>query len=169
MRGSCAAILRDLEEVKKAVTALNRAFTGVQVSNLLAIRMDVIELTDFVGAFRKLANVEQPGLFDDSTGLETVLASFRQKFEHNPLLRYADLFTLRFTATGDDGKPNHYHDFKQGVESHGTTITIKVLFNLARAPQPVARSKIPARRCSAKCRFSWMRFIRWTRSTVRQS
>jgi hypothetical protein len=59
-----------------------------------------------------------------------VLAGFRKKFENNPLLRYADLFTLRFTATGDDGKPNHYHDFKQGVESHGTTITIKVLFNL---------------------------------------
>ena len=130
MRGSCAAILRDLEEVKKAVTSLTRAFAAVHVSNLSAIRMDVIELTDFVGALRKLANVEQPGLFDDSTGLETVLASFRQKFENNPLLRYADLFTLRFTATGDDGKPNHYHDFKQGVESHGTTITIKVLFNL---------------------------------------
>ena len=32
-------------------------------------------------------------------------------------------------TTGDDGKPHHYHDFRQ-VESHGTTITIKVLFNL---------------------------------------
>ena len=130
MRGSCAAVLRDLDEVKKAVTNLNRQFAGVQVSNLTAIRMDVIELTDLVGSLRKLANVEQPGLFDDSTGLDTVLASFQKKFENNPQLRYADLFTLRFTATGDDGKPNHYNDFKQGVESHGTTITIKVLFNL---------------------------------------
>ena len=54
---------------------------------------------------------------------------FRQKFENNPLLRYADLFTLRFTVTGDDGKLHHYHDFKQ-IESHGTSITIKVLFSL---------------------------------------
>jgi hypothetical protein len=130
MRGSCAVVLRDLDEVKKAVTGLNRAFAGVQVSNLSSIHMDVIELTDLVGSLRRLANVEQPGLFDDSTGLEAALAAFRKKFENNPLLRYADLFTLRFTATGDDGKPNHYHDFKQGVESHGTTITIKVLFNL---------------------------------------
>lgn len=130
MRGSCALVLRDLDEVKKAVTGLNRAFAGVQVSNLSSIHLDVIELADLVGSLRRLANVEQPGLFDDSTGLEAVLAAFRKKFENSPLLRYADLFTLRFTATGDDGKPNHYHDFKQGVESHGTTITIKVLFNL---------------------------------------
>lgn len=130
MRGSCGEVLRDLDKVKGAVTDLNRAFKGVQVSNLMAICMDVIELTDLVGSLRKLANVEQPGLFDDSTRLEAVLGGFRQKFENNPLLRYADLFTLRFTVTGDDGKPHHYHDFKQGVESHGTTITIKVLFNL---------------------------------------
>ena len=67
--------------------------------------------------------MEQPGLFDDSSSLEAALAGFRQKFEANPLLRYADLFTLRFTVTGDDGKPHHYHDFRQ-VESHGTTMTI---------------------------------------------
>ena len=85
MRGSCAAVLRDLDEVKKAVTNLNRAFKGVQVSNLTAIYMDVIELTDLVGSLRKLANVEQPGLFDDSTGLETVLTSFQKKFENKPV------------------------------------------------------------------------------------
>ncbi|NJM54669.1 MAG: hypothetical protein HC841_00950 [Verrucomicrobiae bacterium] len=95
----------------------------------MALNMDVVEQTDLVGSLRKLANVEQPGLFDDSGGLEAALGGFRQKFENNALLRYADLFTLRFTVSGDDGKPHHYHDFKQ-VESHGTTITIKVLFNL---------------------------------------
>lgn len=130
MRGSCAAVLRDLDVVKKSVTDLTKEFGKVQVSNLSSIRLDVIEVADSVGSLRKLAQVEQPGLFDDSTRLETVLTSFRQRFENNPLLRYADLFTLQFTATGDDGKPNRYHDFKQGVESHGTTITIKVLFNL---------------------------------------
>lgn len=129
MRGTCGEILRDLDKVKVAATDLNRALSGVQVSNLMALRMDVVEVTDVVGSLRKLATVEQPGLFDDSGGLEAALGGFRQKFENNPLLRYADLFTLRFTVTGDDGKPHHYHDLKQ-VESHGTTITIKVLFNL---------------------------------------
>ena len=129
LRATFDQVLRSLADIKSAADRLNRALSGIQVSNLKALRMDVVEQTDIVGSLRRLANVEQPGLFDDSGGLEAALGGFRQKFENNPLLRYADLFTLRFTVTGDDGKPHHYHDFKQ-VESHGTTITIKVLFNL---------------------------------------
>ncbi len=129
LRATFDQVLRSLADIKSAADRLNRALSNIHVSNLKALRMDVVEQTDLVGSLRKLANVEQPGLFDDSTGLEAALSGFRQKFEANPLLRYADLFTLRFTVTGDDGKPHHYHDFKQ-VESHGTTITIKVLFNL---------------------------------------
>ena len=129
LRATFDQVLRSLADIKSAKDRLNRALSGIQVSNLLALNMDVVEQTDIVGSLRKLSDVEQPGLFDDSTGIEASLDGFRRKFENNPLLRYADLFTLRFTVTGDDGKPHHYHDFKQ-VESHGTTITIKVLFNL---------------------------------------
>ncbi len=129
LRATFDQVLRSLADIKSAADRLNRALSGIQVSNLKALRMDVVEQTDLVGSLRKLANVEQPGLFDDSGGLEAALGGFRQKFENNPLLRYADLFTLRFTVTGDDGRPHHYDNFKQ-VESHGTTITIKVLFNL---------------------------------------
>ncbi|MGH8554454.1 MAG: hypothetical protein ACREUD_02630 [Gammaproteobacteria bacterium] len=129
LRATFDQVLRGLGDIKSAVDRLNRALAGVQVSNLATLRMDVVEQTDVVGSLRKLANVEQPGLFDDSSSSEAALAGFRQKFEANPLLRYANLFTLRFTVTGEDGKPHHYHDFRQ-VESHGTTITIKVLFNL---------------------------------------
>lgn len=122
-------VLTDVDRLHAAATDLNKAFARIHVSNLKAVTMKVEEQADIVGSLRRLANIEQPGLFDDSTSLEAALAGFRLKFETNPLLRYADLFTLRFTVTGDDGKPHHYHDFKQ-VESHGTTITIKVLFNL---------------------------------------
>lgn len=129
MRGVFDQVLKAAGDIRSAAERLNRTLGAIQVSNLQALRMDVIEQADVVGSLRKLANVEQPGLFDDSAGLEAALGAFRQKFEANPLLRYADLFTLRFTVTGADGKPHHYHDFRQ-VESHGTTITIKVLFNL---------------------------------------
>ena len=129
LRATFHQVLTDVDRLHAAVTDLNRAFARVRVSNLKAVAMKVEEQADMVGSLRRLANVAQPGLFDDSTGLEAALGGFRQKFETNPLLRYADLFTLRFTVTGEDGKPHHYHDFKQ-VESHGTTITIKVLFNL---------------------------------------
>lgn len=129
LRATFHQVLTDVERLHAAATDLNKAFARVRVSNLKAVVMKVEEQADMVGSLRRLAKVEQPGLFDDSTSLEATLGGFRQKFETNPLLRYADLFTLRFTVTGDDGKPHHYHDFKQ-VESHGTTITIKVLFNL---------------------------------------
>ena len=129
LRATFSQVLSDVGRLHAAATDLNRAFARVRVSNLKAVSMKVEEQADMVGSLRRLANVEQPGLFEDSTSLEATLGGFRQKFETNPLLRYADLFTLRFTVTGDDGKPHHYNDFKQ-VESHGTTITIKVLFNL---------------------------------------
>jgi hypothetical protein len=129
MRGVFDQVLKAAGDIRSAAERLNRTLGTIHVSNLQALRMDVIEQADVVGSLRKLANIEQPGLFDDSAGLEAALGAFRQKFEANPLLRYSDLFTLRFTVTGDDGKPHYYHDFRQ-VESHGTTITIKVLFNL---------------------------------------
>jgi hypothetical protein len=129
VRATFSEILKSLEDVKSAADRLNRELSRIRVSNLTALYMNVIETPDVVGSMRRLVNAEQPGLFDEITGVESSIAAFRLKFEANPLLRYADLFTLRFTVTGDDGKLHHYHDFRQ-VESHGTTITIKVLFNL---------------------------------------
>ena len=129
VRATFSEILKSLEDVKSAADHLNRGLSQIRVSNLTALRMEVMEALDIVGSMRRLVNAEQPGLFDETTAVEGSIAAFRRRFEANPLLRYADLFTLRFTVTGDDGKAHHYHDFRQ-VESHGTTITIKVLFNL---------------------------------------
>lgn len=129
LRATFDQVLRSLGDIESAATQLNRRLAGVQISNLAALHMDVVEQGDVVGSLRKLATVEQPGLFEDSSGLEAAIEGFRKKFDANPLLRYGDLFTLRFTVTGDDGQPHRYHNLDQ-VESHGTTITIKVLFNL---------------------------------------
>jgi hypothetical protein len=122
-------ILRSLADIKSAADRLNRDFSMIQISNLAALRMEVQEQAETVGSMRRLAKIEQPGLFEDSTGFEATIAIFRSRFEATPSLRYQDLFTLQFTVTGEDGKSHHYHDFRQ-VESDGTTITIKVLFNL---------------------------------------
>ncbi len=122
-------VLRSLADIKSAADRLNRDFSMIHISNLATLRMEVQEQTENVGSMRRLARIEQPGLFDESTGFEATISSFRSRFEATPVLRYQDLFTLQFTVTGDDGKPHHYQDFRQ-VESDGTTITIKVLFNL---------------------------------------
>lgn len=129
MRATFDQVLRSMGDIRSAADRLNRAFAAVRVSNLKSVGMAVVEQADFVEPLRRMVNLQQPEFGDDTARLDAMVAGFRQKFQSNPLLRYSDLFTLRFTVTGDDGKPHHYHDFRQ-VESHGTTITIKVLFNL---------------------------------------
>jgi hypothetical protein len=122
-------VLKELSEVKSAADQINRQFKAVQVSNLKSVRLDPVEHSDHVVWIRRLAEMQQPSLFDEDPGLEATLRNFRQKLENNPIIRYSDLFILRFTVVGDDDVAHHYQDFKQ-IESHGTTITVKVLFNL---------------------------------------
>jgi hypothetical protein len=129
LRGLFAGVLKELDAVRSAVTDLNRQFAKVQVSNLKALKLEVLEAGDLASWIRRLVDLEQPGLFDDDTQLDQTLRNFRQKLEGSPLISFAQLFSLQFIVVGEDGATHHYQDFRQ-IESHGTTITIKVLFNL---------------------------------------
>ena len=122
-------VLKNLEHVRSAAANLNRAFAKVQVSNLKAVRLEVVEQSDLVSWIKRLAAFEPGGLFDADPQQESAITNFRQKIQNNPVIRFADLFTLGFTVTGADDQRHTYHDLRQ-IESHGTTITIKVLFNL---------------------------------------
>jgi hypothetical protein len=129
LRGTFAAVLKELDAVRSVVTDLNRQFAKIQVSNLKAIRLDVLEAGDLVNWIRRLVDLQQPGLFDDDAQLDQSLRNFRQKLEGSPLISFAQLFSLGLTVEGEDGVRHHYQDLKQ-IESHGTTIAVKVLFNL---------------------------------------
>jgi hypothetical protein len=129
LRGTFDGVLKELDAVRSAVTDLNRQFGKVTVSNLKSIRLEVLEAGDLVNWIRRLVNLQQPGLFDDDTQLDQTLRNFRQKLEGSPLIGFSQLFSLGITTEGDDGAKHHYEDLKQ-IESHGTTIAIKVLFNL---------------------------------------
>jgi hypothetical protein len=118
-----------LGEIHSANDQVNRQFAKVPVSNLTSVRMEVVEQSDLVGWIRRLANFEPGGLFDNDPDRESALVNFRTKLQDNPLIRFADLFTLGVTVVGPDGRKHTYHDFRQ-IESHGTTVAIKVLFNL---------------------------------------
>jgi hypothetical protein len=129
LRGTFDSVLKELDAVRSAVTDLNRQFAKVQVSNLKVIRLEVLEAADLVSWIRRLVNLQQPGLFDDDTQLDSTLRNFRQKLEGSPLIGFSQLFSLGITTEAEDGTRRHYEDLKQ-IESHGTTIAIKVLFNL---------------------------------------
>jgi hypothetical protein len=122
-------VLRELNEIHSAKDDLNRHFGRVQVSNLKSVRMEVLEQGDLVSWIRRLSAFEPGGLFDTDPERESALVNFRTKLQSNPVVRFADLFTLGVTVLGPDGRKHTYHDFRQ-IESHGTTVAIKVLFNL---------------------------------------
>jgi hypothetical protein len=122
-------VLQNLEHVRAAAAGLNRAFAKVQISNLKSLKLEVLEQSDLVSWIKRLAAFEPGGLFEADPQQESAIANFRRKIQDNPVIRFTDLFTLGFSVTGADDQRHTYHDFRQ-IESHGTTITIKVLFNL---------------------------------------
>ena len=129
LRATFDQILKRLDDIKSARDELNRHFSRVQVSDLKSVRMEVLEDTGLVSWIRRLSEYEPGGLFENDPQRESALINFRKKLEVNSQVRYADLFTLGFTVVGADDRAHTYHDFRQ-IESHGTTVTIKVLFNL---------------------------------------
>ena len=101
----------------------------MKVSDLKAVKLTVERQSDEVSLIERLAAIDELNLMDDTTSLDRVFDRVRTKMERNPITRIADLFTLGVTVTRADGKTKKYADFHQ-VESDGTTVTIKVLFNL---------------------------------------
>jgi hypothetical protein len=122
-------VLKNMHHVASAADDLNRALARVRISNLKAIKLQVIGQSDLLSWIQRLAAFEPGGLFDRDPEQESAITNFRRKLEANPVIRFADLFTLGVAVTGADDRRHTYHDFRQ-IESHGTTITIKVLFNL---------------------------------------
>jgi hypothetical protein len=122
-------VLKNLDDVRSAAAKINRAFAKIQVSNLKAVKLEVVEQSDLVSWVKRLAAFEPGGLFDADPQQESAIANFRRKIQDNPVIRFTNLFTLSFTVIGADDQRHTYHDFRQ-IESHGTTITLKVLFNL---------------------------------------
>jgi len=128
LRANFANVLNGLSDIKSAAEKLNRRFGNVSVSNLESLRMEVMDQNDLVSALKELAETDHTGLFDSSGKLDAAYQSFRNKLSERITLSYGDLFTLRFNVSTRGGRTHSYDNLQ--VESHGTAITIKVLFNL---------------------------------------
>ena len=129
LKSNFDAVLHDLRLVESAKDKLNRELAHVKVSDLKAVKLTIERQSDEVSLIERLAAIDELNLMDDTTSLDRVFDRVRTKMERNPITRIADLFTLGVTVTRADGKTKKYADFHQ-VESDGTTVTIKVLFNL---------------------------------------
>lgn len=128
LRANFANVIAGLNDIRNAAERLNRRFSTVSVSNLESLKMEVMDQSDLVAPLKELAETDHTGLFDDSKKLDAAYQSFRNKLSERITLNYGDLFTLRFTVSTRAGRTHSYDNLQ--VESHGTAITIKVLFNL---------------------------------------
>lgn len=128
-KATCHDVLKRFEDVKAAATRLNREFGRVQISNLRAIRIEPVPQSDFMEWFKTVTRLNEPELWDEHSTVDATLDRFRSFLGQHSIIRFSSLFVLRFDVTGPDGQKRHYQDFSQ-IESHGTTITLKVLFSL---------------------------------------
>jgi hypothetical protein len=129
LKGRFQEVLNDLKLIESAKDKLNRELSHVQVSDLKTVKLMVDRQADEVSLIERLANIGELNLLDDTTPLDKVFERVRAKMGRNPVTRIADLFVLGVHVTRADNTVKKYPDFHQ-VESDGTTITIKVLFNL---------------------------------------
>lgn len=123
------ALARDLETLESRVDELNRALAKVSVSNLARLRLLVKEHPEWTRRLRTVSVEEEMPLFGDRKAVDEALGQLGELLSHYPRVRLLDLFHLHFEVTAPDGAVSTYPHLDT-IESHGTTITIKVLINL---------------------------------------
>lgn len=123
-------LLDGLEALERRVIGLNRRLSHTPISNLKGLRIDVNEALQKVRPLKQLAarSEEQAALDFEAEGGDIASAQRRigEMLSSRPYIRLSELFDVSFTVTLPNGAEQVYHEI-EGVESNGTTITIKVV------------------------------------------
>lgn len=122
VRAAVEGLFADMNTLANRAREFNRRLSGVSVSNLKSLNLEVIENEEFT---RKLRPI-----FDIGTLMETDAVKRLGDFLHsNPEIHLRQMFGVRFNVEMADGKIKHYDDLSV-IESTGTNITIKVLIHI---------------------------------------
>ena len=130
IKKSVSGISRDLEQLKLLVRQLNQQIARVRVSNLSSLRLIVVERLQWVKRIRDIRLDEDMPLFTDVSLVKDFFEELGRLLSEHPRIGLEDLFNLQFEVGTPDGQVRR-HAHLDAIESHGTTITIKVLTNLA--------------------------------------
>ncbi|MDQ6968064.1 MAG: hypothetical protein Q9M14_05205, partial [Mariprofundaceae bacterium] len=126
MRKDFKALNHDLEMMRTHVTSFNKAIAKSNVSNLTSLKIKINRRGSLTSPIEKLINEEETPLL---VGKETVIDSLRELLQKQPKIELDDLFDLSFIVESDGAQEKTYKQL-DSIESHGTTITIKVLIHL---------------------------------------
>lgn len=129
LRGAFKGLSDDLDTLKSRVDELNRQLAKVSVSNLAKLHLHVRDIPQWIERIRTVIDAEELPLFGNPQATENALKQLGDLLQSYRRVELFDLFELSFEVTTADGKTNSYPKL-ESIESHGTTITIKVLINL---------------------------------------
>ncbi len=129
LRRAFKGLSDDLDTLKSRVDDLNRQLAKVSVSNLAKLHLHVRDIPQWIERIRTVIEAEELPLFGNPQETENALKQLGDLLQSYRRVELFDLFELSFEVTTADGKINSYPKL-ESIESHGTTITIKVLINL---------------------------------------
>lgn len=129
LRNAFKGLARDMDALKMQVAELNRRLAGVSVSNLTRLVLIVREQEEWMARIRTISDAEEMPLFIDRDATERAFENLGDLLSRYQRVHLMDLFNLCFEVTTSGGATRRY-DHLDTIESHGTTITIKVLVNL---------------------------------------
>ena len=125
------ALIQSFEILEGKVRELNRQLSGVSISDLKRLTLRISENRQWTTMIRRKMEADEMPLFSDRKAVEESLESLGELLEKtgSGRIHLLDMFNLSFEITTADGKSRTFTRL-ENIESHGTTITIKVLMNL---------------------------------------
>ena len=125
------SLLQSYEILKGKVRDLNRQLSDVSISDLKRLTLRISENRQWTVMIRRKMEADEMPLFSDRKAVEESLESLGELLRKTAggKVHLLDMFNLSFEIATSDGKTREFTRL-ENIESHGTTITIKVLMNL---------------------------------------
>jgi hypothetical protein len=129
MRSAFKGLLEGLDELRRQVSALNRALGQRRISNLERVELELTIQDDLARRLRAVLEAENAPLFAGTDERSRAARDIASWMEDRPRIDLVDLFDLRFRVLDRTGQAKTFRSLSQ-IESHGTSTTIKVLVHL---------------------------------------
>jgi len=126
MRKDFKALHQDLDVMNSHITSFNKTIAKLNVSNLKLLQIRMSRRESLAAPIERLIDEDETPLL---AGQTTVIDSLGEMLQKQPKIYLEDLFDLSFIVEIEGAKKKTYKHL-DSIESHGTTITIKVLVHL---------------------------------------
>lgn len=124
-------LLDSLETLEVKIAELNRRLSSVPISDLAKLTLKIGEVSAKISPIRQQVLDDEMPLFSDRSAVDQALTELGELLQTSSggRIELQDLFNISFEVQTSDGRAKVFSRL-ENIESHGTTIAIKVLVNL---------------------------------------